>query len=1144
MPFSKLLVANRGEIAVRILRAAAALGIATVAVYSEDDAQALHVRRADEAVPLRGVGATAYLDIAQLVAAARERGCDAIHPGYGFLSEQAAFARACAQADITFVGPDAETLATFGDKPRARALAAQLGVPVPRGSAEPVSLQECRAFFAALGGGAIVIKAVAGGGGRGMRVVAAADEIEQAYERCRSEAQAAFGDGLVYVEQFLPNARHVEVQIAGDGSGAVSHLWERECSLQRRHQKLVEVASCPALSPALRAALTADAVRLAEAVCYRGLGTFEFLVNETAGAEPAYAFIEANARLQVEHTVTEEVLHLDLVQAQLQIAGGASLAELGLEQGSVPAPQGHAVQVRINLETVGADGAVRPSAGTLTVFEPPSGPGIRVDSYGYSGYRTNPNFDSLLAKLICWSPSPRFADAITATYRALCEFRIEGVQTNIPFLQNLLRHPDVASDSVSTRFLDEHAAELAAPSDAHPKRFFEAAPAAAGRAGARISAADPLAVLNYGRAEDAVPPPPPDAFDFFGERDGISAEGTITVRAPMQATIVSVDVQAGDAVRRGQQLLVLNAMKMEHVIQAPAPGTVRAVAVAPGDTLYEGEPLLYLDAREAEADEDDADAQRDLDAIRPDLAEVLRRRWITTSDPTRLEAIAKRHARGGRTAQENVDDLCDPGSFTPYGRLAVGMALRGTTDELLAYAPADGMVMGLGHVNSDQFDETKSRCVVLAYDYTVLAGTQGGMNHKMQDRMLDVAAHLRAPVVYFTEGGGGRAGGGSRNAAGQGSSSERAGGGGGLATPTWNKLGRLSGLVPIIGVNAGRCFAGNAALLGCCDVIIATANSNIGMGGPAMIEGGGLGVFRPEEIGPMSVQVPNGVVDIAVRDEAEAVQAAKKYLSYFQGPLKQWECADQRLMRGLIPENRLRIYDVRNVIETLADTGSVLELRRGFGLAMITALIRVEGRPVGIVANNPAHLSGAIDSAAADKAARFMTICDAFDIPLLFLCDTPGIMVGPEAEKEATVRHSARMFVVGASVTVPFFTIILRKSYGLGAQTMGAGNHKLPLFTIAWPTAEFGGMGLEGQVKLGRRRELEAIADPAERQAAFERMVETAYERGRALNAAHVFEVEDVIDPAESRAWLLAGLKAAPPVLPRDHKKRPCIDPW
>ncbi|MEX2326367.1 MAG: carboxyl transferase domain-containing protein, partial [Pseudomonadales bacterium] len=473
--------------------------------------------------------------------------------------------------------------------------------------------------------------------------------------------------------------------------------------------------------------------------------------------------------------------------------------------------------------------------------------------------------------------------------------------------------------------------------------------------------------------------------------------------------------------------------------------------------------------------------------------------------------------------------------------LAVGAGLRGSVDELLDYAPSDGLVMGLGHVNGHQFDESRSRIAAVAYDYTVLAGTQGGMNHKMMDRMFQVAQKLELPVVLFSEGGGGRAGGGSRAATGGGSVIT---GGGGLNTPSWMLLGQLSGRVPIVGINSGLCFAGNAALLGICDVIIATENSSIGMGGPAMIEGGGLGVYRPEEVGPMSVQVPNGVVDIAVKDEAEAVAVAKQYLSYFQGPLKDWECFDQRLLRYAIPENRLRVYDLRELVANLADQDSVLELRKGFGKAMFTAFARLEGRPVGIIANDPSYLSGAIDSDAADKAARFMALCDAFDIPILLLCDTPGIMVGPEAEKEATVRHAARMFVTGASITVPTFMVILRKAYGLGAQAMAGGCHKMPGFVVAWPTSEFGGMGLEGQVKLGQRARLEAIEDPAERKAEFERMVEAAYDRGKGLNAAHVYEIEDVIDPADTRRWVVAGLKASPPAGPRGARKRPCVDTW
>ena len=420
----------------------------------------------------------------------------------------------------------------------------------------------------------------------------------------------------------------------------------------------------------------------------------------------------------------------------------------------------------------------------------------------------------------------------------------------------------------------------------------------------------------------------------------------------------------------------------------------------------------------------------------------------------------------------------------------------------------------------------------MSYDYTVLAGTQGQQNHRKKDRMFEIALKSRLPLVFFCEGGGGRPG----DTDGVGVA--------GLDCMAFNYFGRLSGLVPLVGITSGRCFAGNAALLGCCDVVIATKGSNIGMGGPAMIEGGGLGIFRPEEVGPMDVQVPNGVVDIPVADEAEAVRVARKYISFFQGATRDWQCADQRLLRGIIPENRLRIYDVRAVIETMADSGSVLEIRRHFGPGMVTALVRIEGQPIGVIANNPEHLAGAIESNGADKAARFMQLCDAFDVPLLFLCDTPGIMVGPEVEKTALVRHAARMFVTGANVSVPVFTIILRKGYGLGAQAMAGGSFKAPLFTVAWPTGEFGGMGLEGAVKLGYRNELAAVEDSAARKKLFDEMVDRMYRHGKAVNTASHFEIDDVIDPVESRRWISAGLRSSPPPPPRTGKKRPCIDTW
>jgi acetyl-CoA carboxylase carboxyltransferase component len=502
-------------------------------------------------------------------------------------------------------------------------------------------------------------------------------------------------------------------------------------------------------------------------------------------------------------------------------------------------------------------------------------------------------------------------------------------------------------------------------------------------------------------------------------------------------------------------------------------------------------------------------------------------------DASRPDAVERRRKTGQRTVRENVDDLCDPGSFVELGALVIAaQRRRRDLDDLIRRTPGDGMVCGIGRVNGAHFPGARTSAAVVAYDYTVLAGTQGLQNHRKKDRIFEIAERERLPVVVFTEGGGGRPG--DTDGAGV----------AGLDCRAFQYFARLSGWVPLVGVSSGYCFAGNAALLGCCDVVIATENSSIGMGGPAMIEGGGLGVYRPDEVGPIDVQVGNGVVDVAVKDEAEGVAVAKRYLGYFQGALGAWSAPDQRRLRTVVPENRLRIYDVRSVIDTLADDGSVLELRREYGPGMVTALARIEGRPLGIIANNPAFLAGAIDPDGADKAARFMQLCDAFDLPILSLCDTPGIMVGPEVETRANVRHAARMFVVGASLTVPFMTIVLRKGYGLGAQAMAAGSFHAPDLTVAWPTGEFGGMGLEGAVKLGFQKELSAIENTAERRALFDQMVARMYEIGKAVNMASHFEIDDVIDPMESRDRVVNVLRAAAPPAPRSKKKRPCVDTW
>jgi len=596
------------------------------------------------------------------------------------------------------------------------------------------------------------------------------------------------------------------------------------------------------------------------------------------------------------------------------------------------------------------------------------------------------------------------------------------------------------------------------------------------------------------------------------------------VTAPFAGTVIAVAHEPEEHVGRGEAILVLEAMKMEHEIVAEVAGVVRRVEVAVGETVQEGQLLAVMEAGAAATDQAPNGAEPDAHEPREDLQAVIERHALGL-DPARPDAVAKRHEHNRRTARENIADLVDENTFVEYGPLIfAAQEARRSKDELMRRTPADGLVAGVADIDGRP-------AVVMSYDYTVLAGTQGMRNHLKKDRLFEIAERRRLPLVLFAEGGGGRPGDVDWPHV------------AGLDCRAFHLFAQLSGLVPLVGIASGYCFAGNAALLGCCDVVIATEDASIGMGGPAMIEGGGLGVYEPDQVGPINVQYPNGVVDLRTKDDAEAVLAAKRYLSYFRGATEPAEQRDLDALRHLIPTNRKRIYEVRRVIDALLD--DVLELRRGFGLGIVTALARIEGRPLGVIANDPSHLGGAIDAHGADKAARFMQLCDAFDLPIVFLCDTPGFMVGPAAERTATVRHFARMFVTGANLGVPIGTIVLRKGYGLGAQAMAGGGFKAGLFCVGWPTSEFGAMGLEGAVRLGMRRELEAIDDLAERERAFEATVAAAYERGRGINMAAYGEIDDVIDPADSRRWIAT--------LFSDHsgrwwtrpgKRRSHIDAW
>ncbi len=613
------------------------------------------------------------------------------------------------------------------------------------------------------------------------------------------------------------------------------------------------------------------------------------------------------------------------------------------------------------------------------------------------------------------------------------------------------------------------------------------------------------------------------------------------IRSPLQAQIVRWQAKTGDTVQAGDVLVILEAMKMEHEVCAEHAGRLGEQFFADGAIVDEGELLSNLElltqvpqALQANLASNQAAAgvlvsPRTETGSRADLQRVLERH-APTLDASRADVVAKRHAQGQRMARENIAQLCDADTFIEYGALAVAAQSRRRSEaDLIKNTPADGMVTGMGSINQALFGPERSRAVVLAYDATVLAGTQGMRNHQKTDRMLGIALQQKLPVVLFAEGGGGRPGDVDMPIV------------AGLHVTTFASFARLNGQVPVLGIVAGRCFAGNAALLGCCDVIIATQASNIGMGGPAMVEGGGLGVFKPEQIGPSSVQHGNGVIDILVADELEAVAAAKHYLSFFQGRVPDWQAPDALALRDVVPENRLRVYDTHAAMSGIADAGSLLELRSGFGKGIHTALARIEGRPIGLLANNPLHLGGAIDADAADKAARFMQLCNAHGLPLVSLVDTPGFMVGPEIETKAQVRHVSRMFVAAAHLRVPYLSVVLRKGYGLGAMAMTAGGFHSPLFTVAWPSAEFGAMGLEGAVRLGFRKELEAVAEGAQREALYQQLVAQQYDKGSAIHMAATLEIDAVIDPAQTRSWLVRGLETQRELVPAGGM---AIDTW
>ena len=584
--------------------------------------------------------------------------------------------------------------------------------------------------------------------------------------------------------------------------------------------------------------------------------------------------------------------------------------------------------------------------------------------------------------------------------------------------------------------------------------------------------------------------------------------------SPMAAVLVSVDVIAGQSVDKNHIIAVIESMKMQTAITASVAGLITDIKVSAGQTIQEGQ--LICKVVESSQSSNVLDTQEPISDSVENALDQLNQQLAASLDSGRKKSIDKRHAKGYRTARENLRQLCDEGSFVEYGQLAVAAQRdRMSSEKLKAETAADGVITGLATINAQQFGEQASQVAIIVNDYTVLAGTQGYFHHRKIDRMLDQAKRSYLPVVMYTEGGGGRPGDTDVKI-------QIAG----LDVPTFASWASLSGQVPMIAVNNGYCFAGNAALFGCADIRIATKTSWIGMAGPAMIEGGGLGSFAPTEIGPMDVQAKNGVVDLVADDEAHATALTQQCLGYFQGGSETWQCADQVELRDMMPADRRYVYDVRSVITQIVDSDSFLELSQAYGCAVITGFARIEGRAVGVIANDCRYLGGAVNAEAAEKTAKFITLCDNFDIPIVSLCDSPGFMVGPASEEEAAVRRMAQLFIAGAKLTTPLVTIFLRKGYGLGAMAMAGGSFHKPIYSASWPSGEFGGMGLEGAVRLGYKKELEAVTEGEERDSLFNQLVDKMYERGKATEAAAHLEIDAVIDPADTRAVIVRAFES------------------
>ena len=1115
-PCKRVLIANRGEIAIRIAKAASALGMESVSVYAPIDAHSLHTRATTASVEI-GVGASdpvaAYLDIDALLLAAKSSGCDSLHPGYGFLAENAQLAEACFAAGLVFVGPRAETLALFGDKVRARALAQSLGIPVAPGSAAAMtSVSEAAAVARGLGY-PVMLKASGGGGGRGIRAIESAEQLGDAFERCRSEAQVAFGDGALFLEKCIARPRHIEVQILGDAHGNRVHLHERDCSVQLRNQKLVEIAPAPGLSGALRQRLLSDALALARAADFVNAGTVEFLVSPESGE---HFFIECNPRIQVEHTVTEQVTGVDLVEAQLEIAGGASLASLGLgDQQAVPAPRGFAVQARV----------VAAGAGTIRVYQEPSGPRVRVDASGYAGYTPPPQFDPLLAKVVgCSASSGSFVSAVDRTLLALEEFHIAGLETNLPLLRAILAHPTFRAGDARISFLAE-TPELTAGGASVPDErsalSLLAHHAGVGRSGVSARKSS-MPVLER-------------------------AEGQHGVESPIAGSVVELRAREGDAVAAGDALLVMTAMKMETVVAAPCAGSLSSVLpLRVGDLLERGQVFALIApaggaAAIGVATRDGTDSWAGV----LEQAESLRRIAHARLAPgSRDPGVVRQRSRGKLTCRERIALLLDAGSFREVGSLA-GFVSTGDDGRVLDFTPASH-VGGTGKIAG-------RTAIVCADDFTSRGGHADGAIAAKSTHLDRLSIELRAPSLRLLDGS---SGGGSvaamvpqqkrdgESGAKESSGAIRAGqprvsGGGGSFLP--GHLGSdlyatQLATVPVVNLLLGSVVGIGAAkaVLGHFSVMVRDIAQLFVAGPPVVSHAMGYEVTK-EDLGGWQIHCCNGSVDNLAETEEEAANLARRFLSYLPSsvygapPVLASRASDPPDRRDdelfmLVPRKRTTTFDVRRAITLMADGDSFLEIGPLWGTDQVTGFARFNGHPVGVIASDSRHKhGGALTAAGCEKLTRHLDLCDLFHLPILNLVDNPGFAVGVEHELAGTIRRGGEWMVAFAQVGVPIFTVLMRRSFGVAGNNFATPVSRACV-RVAWPAADAGGIPPEGGIEAAYKRQLAEAADPAALRAEIAARIESA--RGP-LGPLARFQLEEMIDPRDTRSLVCEWVENA-----------------